>query len=77
MQTQMHGRDLPIVNQGVESEEHYNCVWAVFYEIRGRYHCLFEQGFGPLCKLIEWIQRPRIFGNVLAWTQEMEEVVKR
>ena len=29
----------------------YVCHCAVFYEIRGRYHCLFNQGFG---KLVEY-----------------------
>ena len=38
----------------MESEEHYVCHCSVFYEIRGRYHCLFKQGFGPLCKVIEY-----------------------
>ena len=26
----------------------------VFHEIRERYHCLFKQVFGPLCKLMEY-----------------------
>ena len=39
-----------LCHQGVESEEHYVCHCSVFYEIRGRYHCLFKQGFGPLRK---------------------------
>ena len=30
-----------LCHQGVESEEHYVCHCSVFYEIRGRYHCLF------------------------------------
>ena len=41
-------------HQGVESEEHYACHCRVFYEIRGRYHCVFKQGFGPLCKVMEY-----------------------
>ena len=36
-----------LCHQEVESEEHYVCHCSVFYEIRGRYHCLFKQGFGP------------------------------
>ena len=38
----------------MESEEHYVCYCSVFYEIRGRYHCLFKQGFGPLRKVMEY-----------------------
>ena len=38
----------------MESEEHYVCHCAVFYEIRGTYHCLFKQVFGPLCKVMEF-----------------------
>ena len=30
-------------HRGVESEEHYVCWCSVFYEIRGRYHCLFNK----------------------------------
>ena len=29
-------------------------VIVQFHEIRGRYHCLFKQGFGPLRKVIEY-----------------------
>ena len=43
-----------LCHQGVESEEHYVCHCSVFYEIRGRYHCLFKQGFGPLSKVMEY-----------------------
>ena len=43
-----------LCHQGVESEEHYVCHCSVFYEIRGRYHCLFKQGFGPIRKVIEY-----------------------
>ena len=36
---------------GLESKEHYICHCAILYEIRGRYHCPFKQGFGSLCKV--------------------------
>ena len=38
----------------MESEEHYVCHCSVFYQIRGRYHCRFKQGFGPLRKVMEY-----------------------
>ena len=51
-----------LCHQGVESEEHRVCHISVFYEIRGRYYCLFKQGFGLLRKVIEyedqWCLRP-------------------
>ena len=31
-----------------EIEEHYICRCPKHYEIRGRFHCLFREGFGPL-----------------------------
>ena len=45
------------------------CHCSVFYEIRRRYHCLFKQGFGPLCKVngIWGATKPRAF---LSRTQE-------
>ena len=46
-------RNCQLCHEGVESEEHYVCHYHVFYVIRGRYHCLFKQGFGPLHKVME------------------------
>ena len=43
-----------LCNQGVGSEKHHVCHCIVFYEIRGRYHCLFKQGFRPLRKVMEY-----------------------
>lgn len=40
--------------QEAETEEHYICRCTVYYEIRGRYHCLFREGFGPLRKVMEY-----------------------
>ena len=50
----LQGRICQLCHQGVESKEHYVCHCSVFYEIRGRYHCLFKQGFGPLRKVKEY-----------------------
>ena len=27
---------------------------VIFYEVRGRYYCLFKQSFGPLCTIMEY-----------------------
>ena len=43
-----------LCHQEVESEEHYVCHCSVFYEIRGRYHCLFKHGFGLLRNVIDY-----------------------
>ena len=43
-----------LCDQGLKSKEHYVCHYSVFYEIRGRYHYLFKQGFGSLCKVMEY-----------------------
>ena len=51
--------------QGVESKEHCHC--GVFYEMRGRYHCLFKQGFAPQGNGI-W--GPMMHGAFCARTQE-------
>ena len=43
-----------LYQQGVDSETRYVCHCSVLYEIRGRYHCLFKQGFGPPHKVMEY-----------------------
>ena len=49
-------KNLPIVcHQRVELEEHYSCHCAVFYEMRGSYHCLFNQGVDPIHKVMEYV----------------------
>ena len=45
-------KKLPIVSSGSAFEEDYVCHCTVFYEIRGRYHCLFKQGL--LCNAMEY-----------------------
>ena len=42
-----------LCHQDVKLEEHYACQCMVVYEIRGRYHDLVKQGFGPLRKVME------------------------
>lgn len=39
----------------VESKEHYAYRHAQCTEIKGRYHCLFREGFGPLSGVIEYL----------------------
>ena len=37
-----------------ESEEHYICRCPVYYEIRGRYQCLFREGFRLVARVIDY-----------------------
>ena len=37
-----------------ETELHYICHCPVYYEIRGRFHCLFKEGFGPLSRITRY-----------------------
>ena len=37
-----------------ETELHYICHCSAYYEIRGRYHCLFREGFGPLSRVMRY-----------------------
>ena len=37
-----------------ETELHYVCHCIVYYEIRGRFHCLFKEGFGPLDRVMKY-----------------------
>ena len=36
-----------LCHRAMEFEEDYVYHCVVFYKTRGRYHCLFKQGFGP------------------------------
>ena len=65
-----------LCHQGVESEEHYVCHCSVFYEIRGRYHCLFKQGFGPLRKVMEYEDQQRLGLFLLELKRHREKLLK-
>ena len=40
--------------QEIESEEHFAFRCPIYYAIRGRYHCLFRDGFGPLPHILQF-----------------------
>ena len=62
-------------HQGVEYEENYVCQLSVFLEIRVKYNCLFNQGFGPLVKVMEYEDKWCL--GILARTHETHgEVVE-
>ena len=41
----------------IESEEHFALRYTIYYAIRGRYHCLFHDGFGPLPHILEYLDQ--------------------
>ena len=41
------------------------CHCTMFYEIRGRYHCLFKEGFGPM-RQGNGIRGSTVFGAFLS-----------
>lgn len=43
-----------VCHQELEFEEHFICRCPIYYEIRGRYHCLFTKSFGPLRRIMEY-----------------------
>ena len=47
-----------------ETELHYICRCTVYYEIQGRFHCLFREGFGPLDRVMRY-QDQRCLGLYL------------
>ena len=46
--------NFPIVSSRSGIRRTLICHCSVSYKIRGRYHCLFKQGLGPLWKVIEY-----------------------
>ena len=43
---------------------HHICCCPVYYEIRGRFHCLFREGFGPLAMVMNYTDQ-RCLGLLL------------
>ena len=59
---------IPLENWLIKRCKILKVAFSVFHEIRGRYHCVFKQGFGPLHKVMEY-KVPMTF---LARTQETQ-----
>ena len=55
-----------------ETEEHHVCCCPVYYEIRGRFHCLFREGFGPLSRVMNYIDQ-RCLGLFLLEIRRLRE----
>ena len=58
------GRICQLCHLEPETELHYICHCPVYYEIRGRFHCLFREGFGPLSRVMRY-QDERCLGLFL------------
>ena len=43
-----------LCNREPETELHYICHCTVYYEIQGRFHCVFREGFGPLDRVMRY-----------------------
>ena len=52
MHTSLQKTIYRLCHQGVELKERYVYQCTGFYKMRGRYQYLFNQGFGPLCKVM-------------------------
>lgn len=59
-----------------ETELHYICHCTVYYEIRGRFHCLFKEGFGPLDRVMQY-QDQRCLGLYLLELQRHRDNLMR
>ena len=55
-----------------ETEFHHLCRCPVYYEIRGRFHCLFKEEFGPLTKVMNY-EDPRCLGLFLLELRKHKE----
>ena len=54
-------------------EEPYICHCTVLYINRGRYYCLFNQKFGPLCKVMKYEDQRRLGQFLLELKIHMEK----
>ena len=54
MHTPLEERICQLCYEGVEFDEHYDCHYIVFHQIRGRFHCVFNQGFDLQRKEMEY-----------------------
>ena len=52
-------------HHGMQSEQHSAWHCTIFYEIRWRYHCVFNQGFHPLTQVMEYEDNQRCLGPYL------------
>ena len=59
-----------------ETEEHYISRCSAYYEIRGCFHCLFREGFGPLARVMEYYDQ-RCLGLYLLEIHRLRETLLR
>lgn len=60
-----------------ETELHYICHCTVYYEIRGRFHCLFREGFGPLDRVMKYEDQRCLGLYLLELQRHRDSLLKR
>ena len=60
-----------------ETEMHHICRCPVYYEIRGRFHCLFRDGFGPLTKVMNYTDQRCLGLFLLELRRHRESLLRR
>ena len=69
-------RTCQLCHREPETELHFIYHCPVYYEIRGRYHCLFRDGFGPLSKVMSFPDQ-RCLGLYLLEARKYRESILR
>ena len=60
-----------------ETEFHHLCRCLVYYEIRGRFHCLLQAGFGPLIRGMNYEDQRCLGLFLLELRKHRENVLKK
>ena len=60
-----------------ETELQHICHCPVYYEIRGRFHCLFREGFGPLFKVMRYEDQRCLGLFLLEMRRHREDLLRR
>ena len=60
-----------------KTELHHICLCPLYYEIRGRFHCLFSEGLGPLTKVMNYIDQRCLGLFLLGIHRHRENLLRR
>ena len=50
----LQARTCPLCHRELETKLHYICHCSAYYEIRGRFHYFFREGFGPFSRVMRY-----------------------
>ena len=70
-------RTCQLCHREPETELHFICHCPVYYEIRGRYHCLFRDRFGPLSKVMSFPDQCCLGLYLLEAREYRESILRR